>query len=75
MLCGGARDPENTGMSPLSLHWFIKEFETMTGKGLCLALGQQNWIISMVPIIVLCFSMLMEIVWLPPKNPNSVVGF
>lgn len=32
-------------------------------------------IISMVPIIVLCFSMLMEIVWLPPKNPNSVVGF
>lgn len=29
-------------MSPLCLHWLTKEFETLAGNGLYLALGQQN---------------------------------
>lgn len=48
-------------MSPLCLHWLTKEFETLPGNGLCLALGQQNWICSMVPLIIRRFSMLMEL--------------
>lgn len=48
-------------MSPLCLHWLTKGLETLAGNGLCLALGQQNWICCLIPLIIRRFSMLMEL--------------